>query len=51
MTSSNLFRRPPMAFGQTSAPATPFQAAHAEWDKAFAVWSALCMVIPCFVFE
>ena len=33
MTATNLFRRPPVSFGQGSAPLTPFQAAHAEWDE------------------
>ena len=33
MTASNLFRRIPAPFGQTSAPETPFQAAHAVWDE------------------
>ena len=33
MPASNLFRRIPVPFGQTSAPHTPFQSAEAVWDE------------------
>jgi len=33
MTPSNLFRRPPVAFGSSLAPETPFQKASQAWDQ------------------